>query len=83
MKKLAFFGICFAVAALFAEVPELSGGWASYSGKIDLAGQSVVPPDGKYGCVGGGNSSFSVTVSNRKELLDALNKGSARLLDLY
>ncbi len=83
MKKLAFLGICFAVSALFAEVPEVSGGWASYSGKFDLAGQAVVPPDGKYGCVGGGNSSFSVTVSNRKELLEALNKGSARLLDLY
>ena len=80
MKKLAFFGICFAVSALFAEVPEFSGGWASYSGKFDLAGQAVVPPDGKYGCVGGGNSSVSVTVSNRKELLEALNKGSARTI---
>lgn len=54
-------------------INDTSTGWASYTGRKDLEGNSITPPDSIKGTVGGINGKI-VTVSTRSELMEYIVK---------
>lgn len=64
----------------FISATDSPEGWASYNGTKNLAGEETVPPSAIKGTNGGEGSRVVVTVSNRQQLLDALTRGSSRII---